>query len=174
MVAFPTIQRSHSNRQLRRVPCLCPRYPLILVKKVLPIRQKPGKVLLGRCAPESKRRRPTRRAGGLDCCLARQTMTPLRLQLPPRPRGASASVSTGPPPASIFFSLPPAKNATDRLSGDQKGNVAPSVPASGWAVNPSSERIHKDWFPSAVCLPCAHQIRPGGRRGTVPAGQYRW
>jgi len=40
--------------------------------------------------------------------------------VPPRPL-ASASVCGDPPPMSIRFSLPPAKNPTERLSGDQNG-----------------------------------------------------
>src|SRR5947209_7689695 len=35
--------------------------------------------------------------------------------------GTSHSVSAGPPDASILLSLPPAMNATNRLSGDQNG-----------------------------------------------------
>src|SRR3989442_14547336 len=58
-------------------------------------------------------------------------ITPSGDQLPPLPPGASAMVCAGPPPASIFLSLPPAKNATKRLSGDQNGNAASSVPARG-------------------------------------------
>jgi len=58
-------------------------------------------------------------------------ITPSRLQVPPSGNGASASVWGGPPPTLIFFSFPPAKKPTDRLSGDQKGCAEPSVPASG-------------------------------------------
>ncbi len=43
---------------------------------------------------------------------------------------------------SIRFSLPSAKNPTDKLSGDQKGYLAPSVPASGCAETESSGRSH--------------------------------
>jgi glucose dehydrogenase len=53
----------------------------------------------------------------------------LNLQAPPRGRGASHSVCGGPPFTGIFFSLSWAKNAIYRLSGDQNGNAASSVPA---------------------------------------------
>ena len=51
------------------------------------------------------------------------------------------SVSEGGPPAiATFFSSPPAKKATHRLSGDQKGNVPPSVPSIGRASPLASGR----------------------------------
>ena len=50
---------------------------------------------------------------------------------PSEPLGASQIFCGGPPVTSTFFSLPSAKNARNRLSGDQNGRVAPSVPASG-------------------------------------------
>src|SRR5688572_11072027 len=57
-----------------------------------------------------------------------------RLQLPPQPEGASHSTIGSPPPIWTFFSLPAAKNAINRLSGDQKGKVPPWVPGIGVAV----------------------------------------
>jgi len=61
--------------------------------------------------------------------LGANRITPLALpavasgmvQVPPRPAAASASVSTGPPVASIRLSLPFAKKPMDLLSGDQNG-----------------------------------------------------
>src|SRR5579864_1707194 len=53
-----------------------------------------------------------------------------------------ANVVTGPPPASILFRLPAAKNAMNLLSGDQNGVDDPAVPVRGCAVVESSERIH--------------------------------
>src|SRR5437879_1872939 len=58
-------------------------------------------------------------------------ITSWRLHAPPRPLGAEQSVCAGPPEASILLRLPAAKNPTKRLSGDQNGKDAPSVPASG-------------------------------------------
>ena len=44
---------------------------------------------------------------------------------------SQSQITTGGPPLSVsFLSLPSAKNASDRLSGDQNGDAAPSVPAS--------------------------------------------
>ena len=44
-----------------------------------------------------------------------------RLQLPPRPYGASHSTNAAPPASGTFFSFRAAKNPMDPLSGDQKG-----------------------------------------------------
>ena len=41
----------------------------------------------------------------------------------------------------LRLSFPEAKNATNRPSGDQKGNAAPSVPGTAWASMRSSGRI---------------------------------
>ena len=54
--------------------------------------------------------------------------------------GWSASVTGGPPATAIFFKFPPAMNPTDRPSGDQNGNVAPSVPESLRASCEASDR----------------------------------
>src|SRR5262245_10553092 len=74
-------------------------------------------------------------------------ITPSRFHDPPRGTAAVHSVLTGPPVASILFSLPPAKNPMKRLSGDQNGKAASSVPASGCALKASSGRTHKRLFP---------------------------
>src|SRR5262245_38131250 len=49
-----------------------------------------------------------------------------------------------PPVASIFLSLPPAKNAIHRLSGDQKIRPAPSVPTSFVATSESIGRANTE------------------------------
>ncbi len=56
----------------------------------------------------------------------------------------------GPAPSltSVLLSLPPAKKPTERLSGDQKGSAAPSVPGSTRAVRESSRRTHSRGVPS--------------------------
>src|SRR5262245_34697385 len=54
----------------------------------------------------------------------------------------SASVTAGPPAIAMRLSLPPAVNASDLLSGDQKVKVPPSVPGSGRDVNSPSDRSH--------------------------------
>ena len=61
--------------------------------------------------------------------VAAKTITPSRLQLPPLPSGASASTRGRPPVAATVRSLPSAKYATVRLSGDQNGNCAPAGPS---------------------------------------------
>src|SRR5215471_21260810 len=95
-------------------------------------------------------------------------ITPSRFQVPPRGNGVSQSAKTGPPNASIFFSLPPAKNPMRRLSGDQKGRPAPSVPASGFACNESIGRTHKRDLPSGVEATYARR-RPSGDIANPPA-----
>src|SRR5215472_4812493 len=67
-------------------------------------------------------------------------ITPSRLQVP-GVGPTSAKVSIGPPDKATFFSLPPEENPINRPSGDQKGNVAFSVPGSGSADGESSARI---------------------------------
>src|SRR5262245_23951771 len=84
-------------------------------------------------------------------------ITPAAFQVPPRGLVASASVSGVPPVRLIRFSLPSAKNPSDRPSGDQKGGLplmvvfpAPgsaAVPARARAAGESSERIHNPTLP---------------------------
>src|SRR5688572_32634426 len=73
---------------------------------------------------------------------------PVLFHVPPRPEIALASDWTDPSPTSIRFSLPSAKKPTDRLSGDQNGSWAPSVPARGRTVTESIERSHNRGRPS--------------------------
>lgn len=59
---------------------------------------------------------------------------------------------------------PLAKNPTKRLSGHQKGSDAPSVPSTGLASSPASERSHSwTWLPVAAVkashLPSAEDFR---------------
>ena len=87
-------------------------------------------------------------------------MTLSRLQLPPRPPVASVSSEGGPPAIATFFSLPPAKKATNWLSGDQKGNVPPSVPCIGRASPLASGRSqiwNAAWAPATNTM-----LRPSG------------
>ena len=53
-----------------------------------------------------------------------------------------ATVCTDPPSMSMRFSLVSAMNPMDRLSGDQNGRDARSVPANGCANGESSDRSH--------------------------------
>src|SRR5271169_4152305 len=96
-------------------------------------------------------------------------MTPSRLHAPPPPPDASHNVVGGPPDTSIFLSFPSAKNPRKRLSGDQNGRKAPSVPASTCAVSVSSERIQRADFPSALVAAKAIR-RPSGETARGAAG----
>src|SRR5580704_3097832 len=75
-----------------------------------------------------------------ECEAGAKMMTPRAFQSPPRPKGASASATAGPPSSLIFFNLPSAKNPIERPSGDQNGKEAPSVPSIGSADNLLSSR----------------------------------
>src|SRR5271169_5018677 len=59
---------------------------------------------------------------------------------PPNGSATSASTCTGPAVIGTFFSFPSAKKPTQRLSGDQNGSCARSVPGSGRAATCSMER----------------------------------
>src|SRR2546428_171734 len=75
------------------------------------------------------------------------TIVPSWPQLPPAPP-ALHSVCGGPPLAAIFSSLCCAKYAMNRLSGDQNGYAASSVPGSGCAIGwgPEGGRPEGDCF----------------------------
>src|SRR5687768_11583842 len=79
-------------------------------------------------------------------------MTPSAFHVPPLGAESAAPPAAanvcGALPMSSRFSLPSAKNPTDRLSGDQKGEAAPSVPASGCAVVDASDRSQRREAPS--------------------------
>ena len=70
-------------------------------------------------------------------------MTPrLDQDAPSENPSVAHNVSTVPPERSILFNLLSAKNPTDWLSGDQKGEAAPSVPVTLRAASESRSRIH--------------------------------
>src|SRR4051812_3431268 len=78
------------------------------------------------------------------------------------PRGstdASAKDCAGPPMTSILRILPPEKKPIQRPSGDQKGKVAPSVPANCRDSTSATVRTHRDVPPvgpidtKAICCP---------------------
>ncbi len=71
-------------------------------------------------------------------------------QVPPRPAGASARCRGNPPSMSVRFRAPSAKKPTERLFGDQKGNKAPSVPASERSSPVSSKRSRSCDRPSEI------------------------
>src|SRR5262245_56659673 len=107
------------------------------------------------------------RAGPPDAAIrerprvAEPTMiTPSRFHVPPRATGVSASDWEEPPAMSIRYSLLPAKNPMARLSGDQNGNAAPSVPESGCAVMALSSRSQSCDRPD--CDATKTRYRPSG------------
>src|SRR5713101_6730316 len=67
-------------------------------------------------------------------------IVPFRLQAPPRAFVLSARATAGPPERDSLRSFPLAKKPMLAPSGDQKGHRPSSVPAMGWAVNPSTGR----------------------------------
>ena len=75
-------------------------------------------------------------------------MTPSWFQVPPNPPAESQIVCTDELRRSTDFSRPSAKNPTCRLSGDQKGSFAPSVPVSCCALDVESARTQRAVFPS--------------------------
>src|SRR5688572_21174021 len=87
-------------------------------------------------------------------------MTPSRLHVPPVPTGAPARSLSAPPSTSIRYSRSLAKNPIDRLSGDQNGDDAPSVFASGEASPLASERTHSIERPS--CEATNATLSPSG------------
>src|SRR6266851_2803990 len=88
-------------------------------------------------------------------------ITPSWFHVPPRGVVASASTCSPPPDASSLFIFPSAKNPMVWLSGDQKGNCAPSVPARGWADSDSSGRTHSWVFPAASTAAKANLLPSG-------------
>src|SRR5688500_13876576 len=75
---------------------------------------------------------------------------------------AAQIVRAGPPLISIFLSspYPDEKNARKRLSGDQNGETAPSVPGTGSLVTESSERTQICVVPSRAATMARR--RPSG------------
>src|SRR5262249_16494594 len=93
--------------------------------------------------------------------------------------GTSHRVCGGPPEASTFLSLPAMKNPIERLSGDQNGNEASSVPFNGCAVRESSARTHNLGLPSApaweytIRLPSGEIAIPLPKEGLSGAGSWK-
>ena len=88
------------------------------------------------------------------------TMTPSAFQVPPARFGALQIICTAPPVTLIFLIRPPEKKAISRLSGDQKGEEAPSVPLNSSGVV-DSNRLRKIALPASVdAVNASH--RPSG------------
>ena len=68
---------------------------------------------------------------------------PSLFHVPPKKPAAAPMSWGGVPAASTFFSRPPATNPIDRLSGDQNGCAASSVPASFQKVTDATAMTRK-------------------------------
>src|SRR5262245_36700388 len=87
---------------------------------------------------------------------AEKRITPLRPHAPPLGTPTSHSVTGSPPETSIFFSLPGTKKPMKRLSGDQKGKLAPSVPASGFPSAALRGRTQSCTLPPVAAVKASH------------------
>jgi len=94
---------------------------------------------------------------------------PLRLHVAPTDRGlgSDAITRTAPDMTSTAFRRRPAKNAIVRLSGDQNGLVAPSVPSSGRATVDPSGRIQIEGDPLAS-MATNDKNSPFGDSASIP------
>src|SRR5512134_380159 len=95
-------------------------------------------------------------------------MIPERLQAPPRPAALSQSFWGTPPEASTLRRLVGVKNPIDRLSGDQKGWLASSVPGNDTAERLSSRRTQRSGLPSGGEATKAIEA-PSGERANCDA-----
>src|SRR5262245_8803304 len=91
---------------------------------------------------------------------------PALLQAPPKGSGTSQSVCTGPPVTSIFLRRLSAKKPMKRLSGDQKGKIAPCVPLSSLASVESSGRTQSWSLPPVAAVKA--RWRPSGDTAIWP------
>ena len=145
------------------------------IEKVAAVGQEEGERVLGvsagRIERRGGRRRAARRRDAMSGAPPRgvNRITSSRFHAPVELKGRVASVVGGPPDASIFFSLPCARNATKRESGDQNGNAAPSVPASGWATV-RVERAHPEQSFSGPSVATNARRRPSGDSANRPGG----
>src|ERR1700756_1686150 len=100
-------------------------------------------------------------------------MTPSRFQLPPRPNGAPQTATARPPSKLTFFSFPSAKKPIDRPSGDQNGNVAPSVSLIGSALNFPNGRTQIRGVPLASIATNASLVPSALSTGGPPLSPMR-
>src|SRR5271154_4486102 len=104
------------------------------------------------------------RKTGLDTFGVKR-IVPSAPQVPPRPIAILQRARGGPPDTSIRFSLPLAKNPNEWLSADQNGNVAPSVPSSGFDAAEPSGLTHRSWRPSELTAEKTSHSPSGERIG---------
>src|SRR5215467_1043485 len=99
-------------------------------------------------------------------------MVPSGDHAPERPIPVSATTNTCPPVTSTFFNWlreepPKQKKPSQRLSADQNGNQAPSVPGSSLSAGESSERTHNMVLPAVSSATYVIQ-RPFGDTARYP------
>src|SRR5262245_62164868 len=97
-----------------------------------------------------------------------KTMTPSELQAPPRGLGASETVWSGPPEASMFLNFPSAKKPIDRESDDQKGNFPPLFDGSD-DVSP----VSRDWIQRRPPAPKTTRLPSGETVTGAPSSPVR-
>src|SRR5580704_13046052 len=90
-------------------------------------------------------------------------MTPLEPHAPPRAAGALHKLRTTPVLTSRVFSLPSAKKPTLKLSGDQKGFMAPWAPG-----RVRSDPVRRERSQSSPPAPKTRELPSGERAGCVP------
>src|ERR1700731_2833358 len=86
-------------------------------------------------------------------------------QAPPRPSGASQIICVPSDSLSTVLSLPSAKNPRERLSGDQKGKVASSLPGRARASTVFVRRTQSAVLPSAPVVANAMYVPSGESTG---------
>ena len=87
-------------------------------------------------------------------------IVPSAFHVPPCPRGTSARVRSVPPSTSTRCSFSHGEEPNERLSGDQNGNCAPSVPTSDRVATESIDRSHSRVRPSNGATNTS--VRPSG------------
>src|SRR5512141_2189318 len=102
-------------------------------------------------------------------------MVPSALQEPPLDSSTSASTTgDAEADASTTFSLPWAKNPSDRPSGDQNGNVAPLDPRIENASSESSGRTHRSTWSSGPLAENATRVPSGDTAGVPLFASTKW
>src|SRR5664279_6252946 len=99
------------------------------------------------------------------CGLGENRITPSGPHVPPRPSATSQTANGEPLLRSIVFSFVSAKNPSERLSGDQKGKIAFSVPGITRASSTFMGRTPSAVFPSAPVAANAMDVPSGDSTG---------
>src|SRR5580704_7860679 len=114
----------------------------------------------------------TRKRGAAG--VGEKIITPSAPHAPPRDSDASATTCAEPPLRSIVFSLASAKKPSERLSGDQKGNIAPFVSGISRASSAFMARTQSEVLPSAPVAVNAIDVPSGESTGGPAASPVRF